>query len=228
MCEATGEKERKVLERLKNAVVSFSEEEMQGAIEEAFVIGMDANKAIFEGLVPGIEEVGRLYDKESYFIPEMLMCTEVLYQGLEILKKRVAKKNLGFRGVVLIGVVEGDIHDVGKNIVKTMLEASGFEVYDLGRDVPVEKFLDEHKKIKPDLVCLSAMMTTTMTEIKRIIRKLRERNSNVNILVGGAPVNEYLARSWGATGYAVNAHLALKVAVETVISVKKLQAEQLI
>jgi len=218
----------RILGQLKNAVVLFDMDEMDTAVLACIEANMDPHTAIFNGLVPGIEEVGRLYNEEVYFIPEMLMCTEVLYHGLELLKPRVARKKLGFTGVVIIGVVEGDIHDVGKNIVKIMLEVSGFEVYDLGKDVPVENFLNEYKRLKPDLVCLSAMMTTAIPEMKKVIKGLKKRNPNVVILVGGAPINEHLAARWGANAYAQNAHLAMKAALKMLKTIEELKlSEQL-
>ncbi|NHM26678.1 cobalamin-binding protein [Desulfofundulus sp. TPOSR] len=209
-----------LLTRLKKAVVEHDEEELLAAIEDAFREGLDARKAIFEGLVPGMEEVSRLYEEGVYYIPELLLCAEVLYRGLAVFKEHVEKKDLGIKGTVIIGVVEGDIHDIGKNLVKMMLEGAGFEVIDLGRDVPLRRFLSEHRKVRPDIVCLSTMMTTTLAEMKKVIKELRERNPRVKIMVGGAPLSDCIARRWGASGYAPNAHQALKKAVEIMLSVK--------
>nr|WP_152947099.1 corrinoid protein [Desulfofundulus thermobenzoicus] len=214
------EQEEKLLSRLKEAVVDYNEEELVAAIEEAFRHGLDVQKAIFEGLAPGIQEVSRLYEEQVYFIPELLLCAEVLYRGLAIFKEHMGKKDLGVRGTVIIGVVEGDIHDIGKNLVKMMLEGAGFEVIDLGRDVPLQRFLSEHRKVRPDIVCLSTMMTTTLAEMKKVVKVLQERNPRVKVMVGGAPLNEDMARRWGACGYAPNAHQALKKAVEIILSVK--------
>ncbi|SHF14823.1 Methanogenic corrinoid protein MtbC1 [Desulfofundulus australicus DSM 11792] len=215
------ERERELLARLKKAVVEYNEGDLLAAIEDAFREGLDARRAIFEGLVPGMEEVSRLYEEEVYYIPELLLCAEVLYRGLSVLKEHVEKKDLGIKGTVIIGVVEGDIHDIGKNLVKMMLEGAGFEVIDLGRDVPLHSFLAEHRKVRPDIVCLSTMMTTTLAEMKKVVKELRKRNPRVKIMVGGAPLSDCIARRWGVSGYAPDAHLALKKAVEIMQSVKE-------
>lgn len=210
-----------LLERLRKAVINYNDEELVEIIDECLQAGMDATRAIFEGLVPGIEEVGRLYEEEIYFIPEMLLCADTLYKGLAMLRGQVQRKEQAVRGRVLIGVVGGDIHDIGKNIVKMMLEVSGFEVYDLGRDVPLETFLAEHRKLKPDLVCLSAMMTTSLMEMKRVIARLKKENPGVKIMIGGAPVTEKIAARWGASGYAPNAFQALKAAIGLLVALKE-------
>ena len=119
--------DERLLHRLRNAVIYFDDDEMLDTAKECIASGFDVNKAIFEGLLPGIQEVGRLYEEQVYFIPEMLLCSEVLYLGLELFRPYVQKRDMGIRGKVLIGVVCGDIHDIGKNIVKMMLETSGFE-----------------------------------------------------------------------------------------------------
>ncbi len=214
------QEENELLLQLKNAVINFDEEKVAQLVEECLEKGISAGKAIFEGLVPGIEEVGRLYEEQVYFIPEMLLCADALYRGLELLKNRLEKKDFGVRGTVLIGVVEGDIHDIGKNIVKMMFETANFEVYDLGRDVSLESFLNLYEQLRPDIVCLSTMMTTTMLEMKRVIVRLKEENPEVKIMVGGAPVTEEIAARFGASGYAENATKALKVAIKILVSLK--------
>ncbi|HHW44904.1 MAG TPA: cobalamin-binding protein [Desulfotomaculum sp.] len=214
------QKERELFKRLREAVIGFDEEAVVETARECIEAGMDVTRAIFEGLVPGIEEVGRLYEEEIYFIPEMLLCADAIYRGLELLREHVIKKDVGVKGRVLIGVVEGDIHDIGKNIVKMMFEVSSFEVYDLGRDVPLEAFIREYRRLKPDLVCLSAMMTTTMLKMKSVIAGLKKENPQVQVLVGGAPVTEHVAARWGADGYAPNASRALKAAIDLLVAVR--------
>lgn len=201
-----------LLDQIKHAVVFFDEEEMKLSVSRWIGSGLDPSKAIFSGLVPGMEEVGRLYEDQVYFIPELLLCADVLYKGLEQLKTKIEKKDFPARGKVLIGVVYGDIHDIGKNIVKMMLEISGFTVHDLGRDVPAEDFKNKLIELEPDIICLSAMMTTTMFEMRKIIRGLREKKPDVKVMVGGAPFNENIARRWGANGYGKDAHHALRAA----------------
>jgi corrinoid protein of di/trimethylamine methyltransferase len=221
----TEEKKKELLEKLRNAVIQYDEDTSKEASQEALDIGMNANDAIFNGLVSGMEEVGRLFESQEYFVPELLMCADALYAGLDILKPHVQQMDLGVRGSVVIGTVEGDVHDIGKNIVKMMFDVAGFQVYDLGRDVPLDKFVEEQMKTDSDLVCLSAMMTTTMTGMKKVIDDLRAKNPNVKIMIGGAPVSQDVADKFGADGYAKDANNALKDAINMISSLKKMKEE---
>ena len=221
----TEEKKHEILEKLKNAVIQYDEDTAKEVSQQVLDIGMDANDAIFNGLVSGMEEVGRLFEAQEYFVPELLMCADALYAGLDILKPHVKQLDLGVRGSVVIGTVEGDVHDIGKNIVKMMFDVAGFTVYDLGRDVPLDKFVEEQLRTDSDLVCLSAMMTTTMTGMKKVIDNLHEKNPNVKIMIGGAPVSQDIAQKWGADGYAKDANNALKDAINMISSLKKLKEE---
>lgn len=218
--EKTSEYER-LLDQIKHAVIFFDEDEMKASVTQWLENGFDPAGAIFNGLVPGMEEVGSLYEDQVYFIPELLLCADVLYKGLELLKARIQKKDLHVKGKVVIGVVYGDIHDIGKNIVKMMLEISGFDVHDLGRDVSLEKFAGKLSEVQPDILCLSAMMTTTMLEIRKMIKALKENNPELKVMVGGAPFSENIARRWGASGYGQDAHHALKAAINIMNQIKK-------
>jgi len=222
---ASEEKRKELLETLKNAVIQYDEDTAKEAAQEALDVGLEANDAIFNGLVSGMEEVGRLFEAQEYFVPELLMCADALYSGLEILKPHVKQMDLGVKGSVVIGTVEGDVHDIGKNIVKMMFDVAGFTVYDLGRDVPLDKFVEEQMRTDSDLVCLSAMMTTTMTGMKKVIDDLRKKNPNVKIMIGGAPVSQDVASKYGADGYAKDANNALKDAINMISSLKKLKDE---
>ncbi len=221
----TEDKKKELLERLKNAVIQYDEDAAKEASKEVLEVGMNANDAIFNGLVSGMEEVGRLFEAQEYFVPELLMCADALYAGLDILKPHVEQLDLGVKGSVVIGTVEGDVHDIGKNIVKMMFDVAGFTVYDLGRDVPLDKFVEEQLRTDSDLVCLSAMMTTTMVGMKKVIDDLRAKNPNVKIMIGGAPVSQDIAEKWGADGYAKDANNALKDAINMISSLKKLKEE---
>jgi corrinoid protein of di/trimethylamine methyltransferase len=222
---ASDEKQKEILEKLKNAVIQYDEDTAKEGAEEALKEGVDANTAIFNGLVSGMEEVGRLFEAQEYFVPELLMCADALYAGLDILKPHVKQMDLGVKGSVVIGTVEGDVHDIGKNIVKMMFDVAGFEVYDLGKDVPLDKFVEEQIKTDSDLVCLSAMMTTTMVGMKKVIDDLKAKNPNVKIMIGGAPVSADVAEKWGADGYSPDANNALKDAINMISSLKKLKEE---
>jgi len=220
-------KKKEILEKMKNAVIQYDEDACKEGAQEAVDSGMDANEAIFEGLVAGMEEVGRLFEAQEYFVPEILMCADALYAGLDILKPHCKQMNLGVKGSVVIGTVEGDVHDIGKNLVKMMFDVAGFNVYDLGRDVPLDKFVDEQLRTDSELVCLSAMMTTSMIGMPKVIEKIKEKNPDCMIMIGGAPTSKELADKWGADGYAEDASNALKEAIKMVSFLKKLRQEKL-
>jgi corrinoid protein of di/trimethylamine methyltransferase len=222
---ATEEKTNEILAKLKNAVIQYDEDTAKEGAEEALKEGLEPNDAIFNGLVSGMEEVGRLFEAQEYFVPELLMCADALYVGLDILKPHVNQLDLGVKGSVVIGTVEGDVHDIGKNIVKMMFDVAGFEVFDLGKDVPLDKFIEEQIKTDSDLVCLSAMMTTTMVGMKKVIDDLKAKNPNIKIMIGGAPVSQDIAEKWGADGYAGDANNALKDAINMISSLKKMKEE---
>ncbi|RJX24206.1 MAG: cobalamin-binding protein [Dethiobacter sp.] len=219
------EKQKELFERLKQGVINYDEEEVASAAKTVLEEGIDAVKAVFEGLVPGMEHVGELYEQQEYFVPELLMCADAMYAGLDILRPHMSKKDLGITGVVVMGVVQGDVHDIGKNIVRMMFDVAGFEVHDLGRDVPLEVFVEEQLRTDADLVCLSAMMTTTMVGMKDIIAQIKAKNPNARIMIGGAPVTEEIAEKFGADGYAEDASNALKDAIKMLSTLKKIQEE---
>jgi corrinoid protein of di/trimethylamine methyltransferase len=221
----TPEKRQELLTALKEGVIQYDEDLVKQKAQEVLDVGMDPNEAIFNGLVSGMEEVGRLFEAQEYFVPELLMCADALYAGLDILKPHVHQLDLGVKGSVVIGTVEGDVHDIGKNIVKMMFDVAGFTVYDLGKDVPLDKFVEEQMRTDSDLVCLSAMMTTTMVGMQKVINDLKAKNPNVKIMIGGAPVSQDIAEKWGADGYAKDASNALSDAIKMVSSLKKLKEE---
>jgi corrinoid protein of di/trimethylamine methyltransferase len=206
--------EQAILGRLKKAVEDGDDEAASGAANDAVAAGMDAQRAILEGLVPGMAELGRQYEAEECYVPELMVGAEALYAGLGILQPLVslsAEESRG-KGVVVIGAVQGDVHDIGKNLVKMMLEVAGFDVHDLGRDVDMEKFVEESQRLDADLLCLSALMTTTMMAIKDFLPRFKTELPRTRILVGGAPLSQHLADEWGADGYGENAMEAARVA----------------
>lgn len=220
----TPEREQELLKKLADAVVNYDEEAVVEASNQAVAEGLSPHKAVFDGLVVGMQEVGRLYEEQEYFVPELLMCADAMYAGLDILRPLL--KNEGteskVKGQVVMGVVQGDVHDIGKNIVKMMFDAAGFTVHDLGRDVPMEKFVEEQLKTDSEIVALSAMMTTTMVGMKSIIQQIKEKNPKAKIMIGGAPVTEEIAAKWGADGYAKDASNALKDAINMISSLRNL------
>ncbi len=206
--------EAEILARLKQAVMEGDEVASAAMAHEAVDTGMDPQQAIMQGLVPGVAELGRLYEEGDCFVPELMVGAEALYAGLEVLQPLVEKTAAETRGkgVAVIGAVQGDIHDIGKNLVKMMLEVAGFDVHDLGRDVEMEKFIQESQRLDADLLCLSALMTTTMIAIKDFMPEFKAKLPKTKILIGGAPLNQHLADEWGADGYGENAMEAARVA----------------
>ncbi|MFQ5801077.1 MAG: B12-binding domain-containing protein, partial [Candidatus Hydrothermarchaeales archaeon] len=216
--------EKEILDGLKDAVINFDEDKTKELSQKALDEGIDPQKAIFEGLAAGMEVVGAYFQKGEYFVPEVLMSADALYAGLDILRPHVKVDDKSkVRGQVVIGTVEGDVHDIGKNIVKLMFDIAGFTVHDLGKDVPLDRFVEEQLKTDSDIVALSAMMTTTMTGMKKVIEKIREKNPKVKIMIGGAPVTEETAKAYGADATAKDATNALSEAIKMVSSLREMQ-----
>ena len=202
---------------LSEAVVEMDEERAVTAAHASLVAGVDAYDAIQQGLSDGMTRAGQLFEDEEYFIPELLMCSDAMYAGLEVLKPHL-KKTAVSRGTVVIGVIEGDTHDIGKNMVRIMFETGGFNVIDLGRDVPPQRFVDTARDAKADIIALSTLMTTTMDGMGTVVKLLNESNlrDGIKVMVGGGPISAGFAKRIGADGYAVNASEAVKVARELV------------
>jgi len=215
-----------ILKKLAECVVEFDEDGAKEWAQKAVDEGVDAFEAIMDGLAAGMEKVGELYDQQEYFVPELLMSGDALYAGLDVLKPHVKKESVKNLGQVVIGTVQGDVHDIGKNIIKLMFEVGGFEVHDLGRDVPLEKFVEEQMRTDSEIVAMSAMMTTTMVGMKKVIEMIKEKNPNVAIMLGGAPVTQDVADLWGADGYAAKAGNAVQEAIRMIGQLRKLQDKQ--
>jgi corrinoid protein of di/trimethylamine methyltransferase len=216
-------RKKEILDKLAEAVVEFEEDMAREWAQTALDEGMDAYEAIMQGLAAGMETVGDLYDQQEYFVPELLMAADALYAGLDILKPHIKEEDVKNMGQVVIGTVQGDVHDIGKNIIKLMFEVGGFEVHDLGRDVPLEKFVEEQLKTDAEIVAMSAMMTTTMTGMKKVIEMIKEKNPDVAIMLGGAPVTQDVADLFGADGYADKAGNAVQEAIKMIGNLRKLQ-----
>ncbi len=207
---ATEEKKAELLRQIHDAVVEFEEDDSARLCNEALALGIDAYDAIMDGLAAGMATVGKLYEDKEYFVPELLLCSDALYAGLEILRPHIRPGVAHSAGKIIIGVVEGDIHDIGKTLVKTMFEAGGWEIFDLGKDVKLEKFVEELARTDADVVALSALMTTSMLAMPKLIEMLKARKPEVIIMVGGAPLNADIAKQYGADGYANDAISAVQ------------------
>ena len=207
------ERTEELMKGLYDAVIAMDEE---AAVEHSKAVldeGIDAYYAVMNGLAKGMDKVGQLYESQEYFVPELLLCSDALYAGLEILKPHIKAADMQAKGQVVIGVVEGDIHDIGKNLVKIMFEAAGWTVYDLGRDVQLARFAEEQQRTNSDIVALSALMTTSMMAMPRVVEMVKARDPKVGVMVGGAPLTREIAKSYGADGYARDAVSAVREAI---------------
>lgn len=198
---------------MTEAVLEGEAEAAAQLAAEALAAGMTPLAAVEEGFVPGIRKAGELWEEGEYFLPELVMAAEALKAAMAVLQPELAKTGAQ-RGLgsVVIGTVQGDIHDIGKSLVATLLAANGFVVEDLGHDVSVERFVEAARAADADLVCASALLTTTMTVQRELVRGVRDAGLPARILVGGAPVTATWAQQIGADGYAESAVAAVAVA----------------
>lgn len=196
-----------ILAKLRDCIVNFDIEGIKDAAEEALRSGISAYEAIMEGMAKGMDIVGKKYEEGEYFLAELIMAGETMKEGMKVLEPHLKKGELTKLGKVVIGTVEGDLHDIGKNIVVTLLSASGFEVIDLGVDVPAEKFVEAVREHKPDILGMSALLTTTMVNMKKVVEALKEAGlrDSVKIIIGGAPITEEFAKEIGADAFAPDA-----------------------
>lgn len=223
---ASEERTKEILKALDDAVYYFEEDDALKWSHIALDEGVDPFIAIMEGLATGMTKAGDAYNKKEYFVPELLMCADALYGALDLLRPAVmaSGRKAEVKGSLVIGVVEGDVHDIGKNLVKMMFDVAGWNVYDLGKDVPLDKFVEEQIRTDSEMVALSAMMTTSMLGMPVVIKKLRDKNPNIRIMIGGAPINPEVADKYGADGYAESAGTAVD---EAMALLKMLKEEEL-
>ncbi len=207
---------QKALTKMKQAILLGDKDASKDLAEEAVRSGWRLNEVIEKGFVPGIREAGKLWEKGEYFLPELIAGAESMKAAMSVLQPELekTKSKAASAGKVIIGTIEGDIHDIGKNLVASMLSANGFDVVDLGADVKLDRFLEEAEIVNADFICVSALLTTTMLKQKEIIKMMKERNlrSRFKVLVGGAPVTKKWADDIGADGYAENAMNAVSLA----------------
>ena len=179
---------------------------------EGLDLGMDPKDLIFKGLIPGMDVVGEKFRRNEYYVPQVLLSARAMYAGLDLLKPLIiASRTAGYIGTVVIGTAQGDLHDIGKNLVAMMLEGAGFEVHNLGRDVAPEVFVAAVQEHNANIVGISALMTTTMPAMKRTIDALIKAGvrDRVKVMIGGAPVSQAYADEIGADGYARDSTLAV-------------------
>jgi corrinoid protein of di/trimethylamine methyltransferase len=202
------------LKKLYDAVLNGDASTAVAVTQEAIAEKMDPAVLISETMIPAMAEVGRLYECEEYFVPELLLAARAMKGSLALLRPLLAASGTEPTGRVVIGTVKGDLHDIGKNLVASMLEGGGFEVTDLGADVSPDKFVSTVRELKPDLLCLSALLTVTAPSMRSPIEALKQAGLReaVKVMVGGAPVTPEFAREIGADGYSENASQAVVLA----------------
>jgi len=195
------------------AVLEYEEEAIVGLVEKELASGADLSRVLQEGLIAAMDSVGKSFSEGELFVPEMLMAAQTMKAGLEILKPKLGSAGQASAGVVVIGTVKGDLHDIGKNLVGMMLEGGGFEVHDLGVDVKPEAFVECAKANKADIVGMSALLTTTMPSMEETVAALKEAGlENIKTIIGGAPVTQSFADKIGASGYSEDAPSAVELA----------------
>ncbi len=202
------------IEAIKDGVINAKHKEIEDMTKKAISDGVDLNKIINEALIAGMDVIGEKFSKNEIFVPEMLVSARTVKIALGIIKPLLKDEEIEDRGTILMGTVKGDMHDIGKNLVIMILEGAGFNVIDLGVDMSVEMFTQKVEEIKPDILGLSALLTTTMTEMKNVIEALEEKGlrSGVKVIVGGAPIDEKFAKEIGSDGYGKDASEAVRLA----------------
>ena len=203
-----------VLKQLYDAVLEGDSKTTTEAVQAALDAGVRPEKVLNNGMVAAMGEVGRLFEAGEYYVPEMLIAARAMQSGLAILKPQLVKADIKPAGKIVAGTVKGDLHDIGKNLVCMMLEGAAFEIVDLGTDVAPEAFVEAVKSTGAQIVALSALLTTTMPNMKTTVEALKAAGlrDKTKIMIGGAPVSENYAREIGADGYAVDASRAVSLA----------------
>jgi len=190
-----------VLEGLKEAVVRFDIDNIRALAEKALSQGTSAYDGVINGMAKGMDVVGQKYQLGEFFLPELVMAGETFKGGMKVFGAHLKPSEIAAQGRVVVGTVEGDLHDIGKNIVASMMEASGFEIHDLGVDVTANRFLRNAKEFSADVVAMSALLSTTFPHMREVIDAIRKAQLSSKTIVGGAPLNMETAKSLGADGY---------------------------
>ena len=203
-----------VLSSISAAVIKGEMDDCAKLTQEALDAGLGAQEILDNGLMPGMDHVGAEFKAGNMFVPEVLRSARAMHAAMDILKPLLAETGVSMAGKIMIGTVKGDLHDIGKNLVGMMCEGAGFEVKDLGKDVAPETFVEEAKKYNPNVVGMSALLTTTMRSMEQTIKALEEAGlrDKMKIMIGGAPVTQSFADQIGADGYAPNAAAATELA----------------
>jgi 5-methyltetrahydrofolate--homocysteine methyltransferase len=202
------------LTKLYEAILAGDANTAKHVTEAALAAGVDPQELVVERMIPAMDEVGRRFECNEFFVPELLIAARAMKAALELLRPLLSERGIKPVGRVVIGTVKGDLHDIGKGLVASMLEGGGFEVVDLGVDVPADKFVAKAEECKADIIALSALLTTTMTAMKNVIEAVQKSalKGSCKIMIGGAPVTQDYADRIGADGYSSNASGAVALA----------------
>ena len=203
-----------IVKEIYDAVVNGNANTVKVKVQAALDAGVNIETLLNEGMIASMKEVGQLFESGEYFVPEMLISARAMQAGMILLRPVLVAQDIKPLGKIVIGTVKGDLHDIGKNLVSMMLEGAGFNIIDLGTDVAPEKFLEAIQTHQPDIVGMSALLTTTMTNIEKTIRFFEENGvrDQVKVIVGGAPLTQVYANSIGADGFAPDANQAAVLA----------------
>lgn len=203
-----------LVQTIYHEVVEGNQKGAREAVQAALDTGVTPDVILSQGLIAAMAEVGSLFEQGEYFVPEMLVSAKAMQEGLNLLRPYLVAQGIKPVGKVVIGTVKGDLHDIGKNLVSMMLEGAGFEVIDLGTDSGAEKFIAAIEQHQPQMIGMSAMLTTTMPQMRNVIAALEAASlrQKVKVMVGGAPVTADFARQIGADGYAPDASRAVSLA----------------
>ncbi len=207
-----------LLEQMADLVLNMEDEEIVDVSKEYLEGGHSAFDGIQKGLAEGMNRAGQMFEEQEYYIPELLLCSDAMYAGLEVLKPVVIeelKKTADHKGYkAVVGVVQGDTHDIGKNLFKIMLETAGFEVYDMGNNVPPQDFIDKIREVDADLLGLSTLMTTTMVNMEKTVNMVKSSDlkDKVTVMVGGGPISREYAEKVGADGFEKDVYKAVQTA----------------
>lgn len=204
---------QELIDQLSQCVLDMQDDQVAPVAQAYIDAGHPAIDGILHGLVDGINKAAELYEQEEYFIPELLICSDAMYNGLDVLRPHLEHSDTDQKYKIVIGVVEGDTHDIGKNLVKIMLEAAGYELIDLGRDVPAQTFVEAVKEHGARVLALSTLMSTSTGNMQRVVELLGQEGirSDVAVIVGGAPISPAFAKKIGADGYSESAVEAVKL-----------------
>ncbi len=201
-----------ILEQMGADLMKGKANDVKAAVEQALSEGLEPSAILNDGLLSGMSIIGARFKKNEVYVPEVLIAARAMKAGMEILQPRLAEAGVEPKGTAIIGTVKGDLHDIGKNLVCMMLEGAGFKVVDIGIDVSPEKFVEEAKNNNADVIGISALLTTTMTNMKAVIDAVKESGIASKTMIGGAPVTQAYCDEIGADGYAADAASAADLA----------------